>query len=383
MGRVDDTMDRQGEVGSRFACRTRLSRVLGEGGRLTCGGYEIADLAANATFEEVCHLLWHGSLPAAGRAAELAAQLRANMQPDPGLLELVRRVPPATHPMAALRTAIAFVGDAGDATADAGAGFRQAVRLTAQAVTISAAIGRIRAGTPIVAPHAGLGLAANLLYMLHGIEPDAEQARALDVAMILHAEHGMNASTFAARLAASTRADMRTAVVAAMAVLQGSRHGGANEGVMRMLLDIGSPERAEPRVREMLDRGERVPGFGHLEYRTADPRVPILEALSRSLLARTADARWVDVASRVRDVMAIEMAERRKRVCPNVDLFSATLYRALDIPAELFPTIFTCARMAGWTAHILEQYQDDRFWWPGADYTGPDNLRVEPAAHRP
>jgi citrate synthase len=368
---------------------TRLSCVRGEEGRLSYAGYDIEELAASATFEEVCHLLWHGSLPDAGAARLLADRINAETWVDDRVLEIARSLAPVAHPMAVLRTAISAIGcsDADGEDSSPEAELRKAMRLTAQVTTITALLGRVRAGHRDVAPRPGLGLAANFLYMLHGQEPEPAVARALDCALVLHAEHGMNASTFAARVAAATMTDMHSAVVAAIGALKGPLHGGAGEHVMRMLLDIGTPERAGPWVCAALDRGERIMGFGHHEYRTIDPRASILESLVRSLQQRDADSQpdaagtirrdWLPVSAAVREVMDVEMTARGRQVRPNVDFYSAPLYHVMRIPVELFACMFACARMAGWTAHIMEQHRNNRPIRPVAEYTGPEHRRIE------
>jgi len=366
------------------AAETRLSRVLGEAGRLTYAGYEIEDLAEHATFEETCHLLWSGRLPGRAELDRLTQRLREAAPVDARVLEIARMAAKSSHPMAVLRTAVSalahFDPDAEDGSAPAHE--RKAIRLTAQAVTMTAAIARFRAGLDAVAPHPQLGLAANLLYMLRGEPADAVEARTMDVAFVLHAEHGMNASTFAARVAAGTLTDMHSAVVAAIGTLKGPLHGGANEGVMRMLQQIGTPEAADGWVRAALERGERIMGFGHRVYRTLDPRAPLLRAMAERLLERRDDAPWLRISERVQAVMAEEMERRGKKVYPNVDFFSASVYFTLGVPLELFPNLFACARMPGWTAHIMEQQKNNRLIRPSAQYSGPDGLRVVPIDER-
>jgi citrate synthase len=300
------------------------------------------------------------------------------------VLETLRMAARTAHPMALLRTGVSNLAhyDPDAEANDAAASERKAVRLTAQAVTLSAAIARFRAGLDAVPPRPDLGLAANFLYMLNGKEPDALEARTMDVAFVLHAEHGMNASTFAARVVMGTLSDMHSAVVAAIGTLKGPLHGGANEGVMRMLLRIGTPEAADAWVRAALARGERVMGFGHRVYRTLDPRAPLLKRMAERLLQRGGDAPWLRVAERVQVVMAEEMTRRGKKLYPNVDFFSASVYYTLGIPLELYTNIFACARMPGWTAHIMEQLQNNRLIRPDAEYTGPEGLRVEPIDQR-
>lgn len=366
------------------AAETRLSKVFGEEGRLVYGGYEIDELAEHATFEEVCHLLWYGALPTRPQLDALRRRLNEAATVDPRVFDLIALAPRDTHPMTTLRTAVSALGffdpDAEDNSAAANE--RKAIRLTAQVSTVTAAIDRLRNGRDPVAPRADLSVANNFLYMLHGTQPDELSARIIDVALILHAEHGMNASTFAARVAAGTLSDMHSAVTAAIATLKGALHGGANERVMRMLQDVGEPSAAEAWVRDALSRGERIMGFGHRVYRTLDPRAPILKRLASELEKQAGDARWLEISERIEAVMREEMDRRGKQIYPNVDFFSASVYFTLGIPLDLFTNVFACARTAGWTAHVMEQHADNRLIRPKGDYKGPLGLTVTPISQR-
>lgn len=367
------------------AAATRLSEVFGEAGRLVYAGYEIQDLAENASFEEVCHLLWYGELPTRAQLERLRSRFNEGLVVDGRAFEVLRTATADSHPMAQLRTAISALAfwdpDAEDNSAEASD--RKAVRLTAQTLTLSAGIARLREGRDPIPPRADLGLGANFLYMMRGEMPDAVSARTMDVALTLHAEHGMNASTFAARVAAATLADMHGAVTAAIATLKGPLHGGANEGVMRMLLDIGSEEAAEGWVRDRLARGERIMGFGHRVYRVLDPRAPILRALAEEMMRKTGgDAKWLRVSDRIQQIVREEMDRRGKKIYANVDFFSAPVYSTMGIPFELFTTVFACARMAGWTAHVIEQQQDNRLIRPRSEYRGPADRKVIPIDQR-
>lgn len=363
---------------------TSISRVAGDEGTLIYGGYGIEDLAENATFEEVCHLLWYGALPDRAQLAGPRARLMEGLAVEPAVLDVVRSVAATSHPMASLRTAVSALSatdpDAEDMSPEAND--RKAVRLTAQVITLTAAIERIRSGREPIAPRADLSLAANLLYMMQDSVPDDLAERIIDAALILHAEHGMNASTFSARVTASTLADMHSAVTSAIGTLKGPLHGGANEQVMKMLLEIDRPEAAAEWVRSALDAGRKIMGFGHRVYRTVDPRAPILKRLAEQLLTRGGDTRWLEISEEIQTTMSAEMERRGKRIYPNVDFFSASVYYTLGIPLDLFTNLFACARMAGWTAHVNEQLRDNRLIRPKATYTGPRDLTVTPLEQR-
>ncbi len=366
------------------AAQTRISRVMGEEGRLIYGGYEIDDLARHTTFEEVCHLLWYGELPDQARLDELRAALVREAAVEDRVLSVVRAAPPTAHPMATLRTAVSALSfsdpDAEDMAPEANQ--RKAIRLTGQTITLTAAIDRLRKGQEPLPPQRDLSLAGNLLYMLTGARPDDAAERVIDAALTLHAEHGLNASTFAARVTAATLADMHSAATAAIGALKGPLHGGANERVMRMLLAIDQPGNADAWVTAALARGEKVMGFGHRVYRALDPRAPILKELAGRLAGRGGDTRWLDISEQVQQTMAREMQARGKQIYPNVDFFSASVYYTLGIEMDLFTNLFACARMAGWTAHMMEQWQDNRLIRPRAEYIGPDRRDVVPIAQR-
>jgi len=367
-----------------IAAETAISEVNGERGRLIYGGYLIEDLAEHACFEEVCHLLWYGELPTEAQLQSLRARLFEGAAVPEPVLELVRRSPRGTHPMASLRTAVSALAAYDPDAEDIGqaANDRKAVRLTAQTVTLTAAIERLRNGRAPIAPRADLGLAGNLLHMLSGEAPEPLQERIIDAALTLHAEHGMNASTFAARVTAGTLSDMHSAMTSAIGTLKGQLHGGANEQVMRMLLAIGTPDRAEAYVHEALGRGEKIMGFGHRVYRTLDPRAPLLKKLAEQLNRERGDAPWLQISETIQRVMAEVMERKGKQVYPNVDFFSASVYYTLGIPLDLFTNLFACARMAGWTAHVIEQLQDNRLIRPGSRYVGPGDRKVVPIAQR-
>jgi citrate synthase len=363
---------------------TTISQVAGDEGILIYGGYRIEDLAEHTTFEEVCHLLWYGTLPTRPQLAALRERLTDGLAVAAPVLDVVRAVAKGSHPMASLRTAVSALSsvdpDAEDMSAEAND--RKAVRLTAQAITLTAAIERIRNGLEPIAPRRDLSLAANLLYMMKGEAPNELAERIIDAALILHAEHGMNASTFSARVTASTLADMHSAVTSAIGTLKGPLHGGANEQVMNMLLKVESPETAGDWVRAALGRGEKIMGFGHRVYRTLDPRAPILKKLAEQLSAQGGETRWLQISEQIQTTMREEMDRKGKKIYPNVDFFSASVYYTLGIPTDLFTNLFACARMAGWTAHVNEQLRDNRLIRPKATYVGPRDLKVQPIEQR-
>jgi len=364
--------------------QSTISKVFGEEGRLVYRGYEIEDLAENASFEEVCHLLWHGELPDGAALDELRSALVAERALPSQVIDILRALPASTHPMAALRTAVSalagFDEEADDLSRESN--LRKAIRLTARMPTITAAFDRIRSGRDPIDPRSDLDHAANFLYMLTGTEPDDLSSRIMDAALTLHAEHGMNASTFSARVTVATLSDTYSGVTSAIGTLKGPLHGGANEGVMRMLEAIGEPERAADWVRGALDRGERIMGFGHRIYRTLDPRAPILKRLATKLSERVANTRWLAISEVVQDTMREEMDRRGKKIYPNVDFFSASVYYTLGFPTDTFTNIFACARVSGWTAHIMEQLENNRLIRPRGEYVGEFGKKVVAIAQR-
>jgi citrate synthase len=342
--------------------------VDGANGRLIYRGFEVADLAAHASFEEVAYLLWHGDLPARRALDTLKTNLRNAGALTAGALDFLRQIPTDAHPIAALRTMVSVLGhldpDAGDSSEAATR--RKAVRLTAQVPALVAAFHRLRTGAGPLSPKAGLSHAGNYLYMLHGTSPDPPAARAMDRALIVHADHEFNASTFAARVTAATLSDLHSAVVSAIGTLKGPLHGGASEEVMRLLERVGSPDRAEAVIAELLAAGKKIPGFGHRVYRTEDPRARVLRPLARQIGERAGESRWYELTRQVEEVTTA-----KRKIYPNVDLYSTPLYRALGIPVDLYSATFATGRIAGWTAHVLEQYGDNRLIRPLSEYTGP------------
>lgn len=363
---------------------TSLSEVYGEEGRLIYRGFEIEDLAQNASFEEVCHLLWFGALPDERQLQDLRGRLNAESGLDGRLIDILKKIPSSTHPMAALRTAVSALSwfDPNAENTSPEDNLRKAIRLTTQTTVLAGAIHRILKGSEPVDWRSDLGFGANLLLAYSGEVPDELSARVMDVALILHAEHAMNASTFSARVTVATLSDLYSGATSAIGTLKGPLHGGANEGVMRMLLTIDTPDKADDFVRKTLDEGGKISGFGHRVYRTLDPRAPVLKELAEKLARQKGTARWLEIAERVQVVMAEEMTRRNKRIYPNVDFFSAPLYYTMGIPTEHFTNIFACARMPGWTAHMLEQLSDNRLIRPGSAYVGPQGQKVSPISQR-
>ena len=343
----------------------------GDRGVLAYCGYDIHELARHATFEEVCYLLWHRRLPNRSELGDLQSQLVAGRPLHESVIRAMRMLP-AGDSMDTLRTLTSILAhydpDAADNTPQAN--YRKAVRLTSQVSSLVATMGRINAGGGPIAPDPVLGHAANFLYMLTGERPSALATRAFDVALILHADHELNASTFAARVIAATLSDIHSAVVGGIGALKGPLHGGANAEVMKMLLEIGKDapvEKAEEVVRAKLARKEKIPGFGHRVYHTEDPRATHLREMSKDLGQRSGQTIWYEMSQRIEALVKAE-----KKLNPNVDFYSASTYHALGIHTDLFTPIFAVSRISGWTAHVLEQYANNRLIRPRADYTGPD-----------
>ena len=342
----------------------------GDRGVLAYCGYDIHDLARSATFEEVCYLLWHRRLPTRAELGDLQSQLAAERQLPEAILRLMRSLPPVDA-MDGLRTLTSALGHYDQEASDGSpaAQYRKAVRLTARVSSVVATWGRLQAGGGVIEPDPVMGHAANFLYMLTGDRPSPPAIRAFDLALTLHADHELNASTFAGRVAAATLTDIYSAVVAAIGTLKGPLHGGANADVMRMLLDLGQTatgDRVDEVIRGRLARKEKIPGFGHRVYRTEDPRATHLRQMSHDLGARAGNTAWFDMSERIETLVKSE-----KNLNPNVDFYSASTYYTIGIPIDLYTPIFAVSRMSGWTAHILEQYAHNRLIRPRAEYTGP------------
>jgi len=352
------------------AASSSICYLDGEHGVLAYRGYDIHDLADHATFEEVCYLLWHGRLPNKAELGELQSQLAVARPLPEGILRLMRSLPPAPA-MDVLRTLVSALShyDPGANDMSPEGRYRTSVRLTAQLGSIVATHGRLVAGGGQIEPDPALSHAANFLYMLTGNRPTTLAARALDIALILHADHEFNASTFAARVAAATLTDVHSAITGGIGALKGPLHGGANADVMHMLLEFGqdvTDQKIEELIRAKLARKEKIPGFGHRVYRTEDPRATHLRKMSEELGKRTGGLRWFQISQRIEQIVKAD-----KKLNANVDFYSATTYYSLGIPIDLFTPVFAVSRISGWTAHVLEQYAHNRLIRPRADYIGP------------
>ncbi|HLF12265.1 MAG TPA: citrate synthase, partial [Gammaproteobacteria bacterium] len=346
------------------ATQSRLCYIDGEAGILSYQGYRIETLAEHATFEEVIYLLWHGRLPKQAELDELKSALVAHRALPSGIEAFLKSVPRGSA-MHVLRTAVSMLAlddpDPNDVTV-AGAA-KKAIRLMAQTATIVTSFDRLRNGRSVVAGDPAMSFAGNFLYTLTGKKPDEVMERAFDIALVLHAEHELNASTFAARVTAATLSDIYSAVTAAIGALRGPLHGGANEAVIQMLLAAGSPAKALEHVKGMLASKQKVPGFGHRVYHTLDPRATSLKGMAEELGRRTGHAELFQASSDIEKYI-----KETKNLNANVDFYSASTYYSLGIPIDLFTPIFAVSRMSGWTAHILEQYENNRLIRPRAEY---------------
>ncbi len=350
------------------AAQTKISDIDGELGKLWYVGYDIADLAERATFEEVVYLLHHGTLPTQDELDELNEFLTPERDLSPFMSDLMATLAQQASPMSMLRTSISAAStyDPDGWDDSPAAEYRKAMRLVAETPTFIATYHRLRTGQEIVPPNPKLPHAANFLWMLSGEEPDIEDAMALDSTFTLYADHTMNASTFTARIIASTLSDMFSAITGAIGALKGPLHGGANEESMKMAEEIGTPDRAAAYVADRLSRHEKVMGFGHAVYRTMDPRATVLKGLAREVGARHDDIVWADIFEALQATVY-----EQKQLWPNVDLYAAAVYHVLGIPTDLMTPVFALARMAGWTAHVREQYADNKVIRPGSEYVGP------------
>lgn len=351
----------------------------GKEGRLVYRGYNVADLAETTSFEEVVFLLWEGNLPNETELRDFTKELASHRKLAQPVLDMLGSLPKNTLPMDALRTAVSLAGiyDPDGQDMSFPANRRKAMRLVAQVSTMVTSFERLRRGQTPIEPDPTLSAAEDFLYMLHGKRPKPLHARVFNTALILHADHELNASTFSARVTAGTLSDLYSAVTSAVGTLKGPLHGGANEQVMHMLEKIGTVENARPWVKEALARKEKIMGFGHRVYHTEDPRAIILRRLSKEVGEDAGDLKWYHMLNEVRETI---MAE--KKLFPNVDLYSGSVYAQMGIPVDIFTPVFAVSRIAGWTAHVLEQYHNNRLIRPRAEYTGPTHRTFVPLAER-
>lgn len=348
---------------------------------LTYVGYSIDDLAEFASFEEVIYLLWNRRLPTEQELLELKKDLVTHASLPSDLIHYLRGIPlNHIHPMAVVRTGASLFSfydrDADDMTEESN--YIKAIKIQAKMSTLVAAFSRIRKGLDVVAPRPDLGFAANFLYMLNGRVPNELEEEAFNKALVLHADHELNASTFTARVCVATLSDMYSGVTAAIGALKGPLHGGANENVMKMLLEIEELDNVELFINQKLEQKEKITGFGHRVYRTGDPRAKYLKEVSRQLSAITGNTKWYEISERVEEVVT----SAKPNIPPNVDFYSATVYHALGIDYDLFTPIFVISRTSGWLAHILEQYENNRLIRPRAEYTGPTKCTFIPLENR-
>ena len=360
--------------------RTKSSFIDGGIGKLLYRGYDIHDLAEKSTFEETAYLVMHGELPTQEQLDAFDAELKASRALPGEILDVIR-LTRNSHPMDVLRTAVSALAAYDDETEDNSgeATLRKGIRLTAQAPTIVAAHARIRDGNEALEPDPNLNHAANFLYMLFGEAPADEDAQLIDKDFVLHAEHGINASAFGARVAASTQADLHCAVTTGISVLKGPSHGGAAEEVMKMTQEIGDEENAENYVRETIRGGGRIMGFGHRVYKAVDPRSIHLQDDARELGERKGEPKWFQILQAVIEVME---PYRRRGIYQNVDFFSGAIYYLLDIPDDLFISIFAMGRVPGWTAQVIEQFENNILLRPRLLYNGPMDVPYVPIEER-
>ena len=361
------------------AAQSAIGDVNGEEGKLIYQGYDIHDLAEHSTFEEVIFLLWNGRLPKQAELDELTSQIRANYKIPGEIVAGMKYMPKDADPMDVLRTCVSaldFYDKDGHGT-DPENAHKAAVKITGQIGTIAAAWDRIRNGKDPVAPDSSLSIAENFLYMLRGEKPDAEEARMFDIALILHADHELNASTFTTRVVAGTLADMYGAVTAGIAALAGPLHGGANTAVMKMLIEIDDPAKIDEWVENALANKKKIMGIGLAVYKTEDPRATWLRKFSKQMANKKGESKWFDMSQRIEKLM-----HEKKGMYPNVDFYSASTYYLMGIPLDLYTPIFAVSRISGWTGHILEQYANNKLIRPRAEYIGKRDQKYTPIGER-
>jgi citrate synthase len=363
-----------------IAGESSICFIDGGKGILAYRGYNIHELAINSTFEETCHLLWFGRLPKQAELDDTSKKLAMSRAVPAQVIEFMKTIPKKALPMEVLRTTVSMLSmyDPEAEDMSPAANLRKAIRLTAQTATLVTAFHSIRNGKEVVAPRPDLSHAANFAYMLNGAPPNDTMTKALDIALILHADHEWNASTFAGRVTAATLSDIYSSVTSAIGALKGPLHGGANEAVMRMLLDIGDPSKVDAYVHNLFAQKKKIMGFGHRVYHTEDPRATHLRRMSKEASERAGQAKWYQMSARIEELVKTE-----KGLNANVDFYSASTYYVSGMPIDLFTPFFAVSRMSGWTAHILEQYSNNRLIRPRAEYIGPEpNLRWVPMNQR-
>ena len=361
------------------AATTKLSSVRGLDGELIYRGYNINELAGNATYEEVVHLLHRGKLPNEAELTSLKAELAAARELPGGVVDMIRQLPKNASPMRAIRTVVSALAcyepPEGQESMEEQA--KRAIKLIAQVPVITAYFHLARQDKALPDSDPSLGEAANFLYLIDGKKPIEEKEKTIDMCYILHADHGMNASTFSARVTIATLSGMYSAITSAIGTLKGPLHGGANEGVIKMLQEIGSLDKVDNFVDDCLKNKKKIMGIGHRVYKVLDPRAPHLQRMAQQLGAKLGETKWLDMSERIAEIML-----REKNLYPNVDFYSATVYYSLGIPIDLFTPLFAISRTSGWTAHVLEQLADNRLIRPRGVYDGPDDLKFQPISER-
>lgn len=355
-----------------------ISAIDGDKGELIYAGINIHELAENATFEEIIYLLLHRKLPNKSQLEKLTKELTSHREIPDGIIQILRILPKATEPMDALRTVVSSLAsyDSDPHNHSMEAQYYRVLNLVSKMATLVAVFQRLRRGQEVVPPNPEFGHAKNFLYMLRGAEPDPTSVKAMDIALILHADHGFNASTFAARVTTSTLSDVYSAVTSAVGTLKGPLHGGANQRVMEMLLEIGKGDPVEY-VKNALKDGKKIMGFGHRVYHTEDPRATHLRGMSEEACRATGNVQWYEMSHKIEKFM-----NESKKINANVDFYSASVYYAMGIPTDLFTLIFAMSRISGWGAHILEQYENNRLIRPREEYVGPRDVHFVPLAER-
>jgi citrate synthase len=349
---------------------TRLSDVQGEKGQLTYAGYDINELAGKVSYEETVHLLWHGHLPNRKELTDLEHNLRSRRQLPQGVVDFIETAPKKANPMDVIRTAVSMLGlydTELEEDINVDKNRIRALHITAKIGVIAAYFHRARQEKPLPPVREDLGEAAHFLYLLNGEEPKPEAVKTLDVAFVLHADHGMNASTFAARVTIATLTDMYSAITSAIGTLKGPLHGGANEGVIHMLEEIGTEDKVQAYVEDQLAQKKKIMGIGHRVYKVLDPRAPHLREMAIRLTNELGDAKWIRMSEKIAALM-----KEKKGLNANVDFYSATVYYSLGIPTDMFTPVFAIARTAGWTGHVLEQLADNRLYRPLSEYIGAE-----------